>query len=84
MKLELPLSAFETLYQRLERTRRTSTTVTVDRTAITTLLRDHQRCLKRLGELGEKLVDPAEPFKPVPYPWPDEMREPWDQPGRAA
>jgi hypothetical protein len=60
MRLELSLAAFEGVYRRLDRTRRNSATVTVDKEALATLLRDHQRILERLADLGERPISPGE------------------------
>lgn len=59
MGLTLTQAAFEALHERLDRVRRTSSTVTVDRQALAELLLDHGRVLKRLAEVGERVSWPG-------------------------
>lgn len=46
--LELPIEQFESLHQSLAKVRSTSTTVTVDKQALTNLLMDYSRLINLL------------------------------------
>ena len=52
IRLELQREAFEALHGALERLRATSKTVTVDRDALATLLRDHGTLIAHLKAEG--------------------------------
>lgn len=53
--IELTDDEFQELHVRLDRTRRTSTTVSVDRQALTRLLADHSRLYAALDEIERSL-----------------------------
>lgn len=57
--LELTDEEFHALHVRLDRTRRTSATVSVDRQALTRLLADHSRLYAALDEIERSLRHPA-------------------------
>lgn len=50
--LELPIEQFEGLHQALAKVRSTSTTVTVDKQALTALLMDYSRLINLLEKKG--------------------------------
>lgn len=54
-RLALTDEQYHELHVRLERTRRTSTTVAVDRQALTVLLSDHGRLYAHINEIEQAL-----------------------------
>jgi transposase-like protein len=58
LQLYTTMEEFETLYERHDRTRSTSKTVTVDRQALIHILMDHGRMVEALRKSGR--VDVAE------------------------
>jgi hypothetical protein len=59
LRLYTTFAEFENLHERHDRTRSTSTTVTVNRQALIRILMDHARMLEALRKAGR--VDVAEP-----------------------